>query len=167
MRVSNVQYGQNFGMAFKLKGMGADALAEHFHSFSDPKVAEKAFVKEFVEPLKKLKSDVIYDGSNVVVHDSKSAKAFEILDAKPNTSAYKGKTTMDYEVKALGVRGNRDSYSILYGNEKDLPDSSKFEFPGFERQLAIAKEIAADLDRHIPTVESQKDTANRLKNLYA
>lgn len=47
-------------MAFRVNGYkGAKALAEKFHSFSDPAVAEKYFVKDVVKPLEKVKSDVL------------------------------------------------------------------------------------------------------------
>ena len=167
MRVTNVQNGQNFGMSFKLKGAGAEALAKHFHSFSDPKAAEKNFVNEVVKPLSKLKSDVVYDGSNVVVHDAMSAKAFEVLDATPKFEDYKGKSVVNYLVNSICSNQKDGVYSKMYADNTKAPDMIKLATPGFERQFTIAGEIAKDLDSRIPTIESQKDTASRLKNLYA
>ena len=167
MRINNVQNGQNFGMAFKLKGNGALNLAERFHMHSDPKVAEKAFVDKFISPLQKLKSDVIYDGSHVVVHDAMSAKAYEVLDKNPTVGKYLDKTTINYDVKSIGVNKDQNSYGKLYGDDKKLPDISSLKNEGLERKLLIAREIAEDLDSKIPNVETPKDTASRLKNLFA
>lgn len=167
MKVNGVHNGQNFGMAFKLKGDGAINLAARFHSYSDPKIAEKAFVDKFISPLQKLKSDVVYDGSHVVVHDAMSAKAFEVLDKDPNIGKYLDKTTISYDVKSIGVNVDSNSYMKLYGDTKDVPDISSLKNDELERKLLIAKEIAEDLDSKIPTIETQKDTASRLKNVFA
>ena len=49
---------QSFGMAFKVTGSGSKKLAQKFHSYSDPMLAEKHFIQDIGEPLQKLKSKV-------------------------------------------------------------------------------------------------------------
>lgn len=59
MKVSNVQSGQNFGMAFKVNRNGAWRLAYAF--VDDPKF-ETQFMKKIVGPLEKADANVGYNG---------------------------------------------------------------------------------------------------------
>lgn len=166
MKVNGVQSTPNFGMSFRLKGSGANNLACKFHSFSDPQIAEAHFVKDYIKPLQKLKSEVIYDGRSVIIQDPYHASAIEVLDKPPVIEEYKGSIFAKFKAKFIGVENDRDEFLKIYAKKEDIPDFERLQSP--ERQLRIAREIGEALDDFgKPVVETTQDTTRRLENLYA
>ncbi len=166
MQVNGVNSTPNFGMSFRLKGTGASSLAGKFHGFSDPKIAEAHFAKDYIKPLEKLKSEIIYDGRSVIIQDPHHASAIEVLDKAPEIKTFKDMFSARFYTKSIGLENDTGYHVKLYKNKEDIPDFERLSAP--ERQLKIAKEIGEQLDNSgTRTTESLQDTANRLKDLYA
>lgn len=160
MRVENVQSGQNFGMAFKLKGDGAKKLAEKFHSYSDPSIAEESFVKKFVKPVEKFKSEVIYDGKDVFVKDHETSDIYKVMDeVKPvvdGSSAY-------YSVRN---KVNNDLlFRVEYFDAGKVPEILAEN--AVEKKLKYAMEIIKEMGRKEKKYETKEETAGRLAKLYS
>ncbi len=166
MQVNGVNSTPNFGMSFRLKGSGAYSLAHKFHCFSDPKIAEAHFAKDYIKPLEKLKSEIIYDGRSVIIQDPNHASAIEVLDKAPEIKPFKDMFSAHFYTKSIGLENDTGYHVKLYKNKEDIPDFERLSAP--EKQLKIAKEIGEELDKFgTKSVESTQDTARRLENLYA
>ena len=161
MRVNSIQNknSQSFGMAFRLKGSGAKQLAEKFHAYSDPKIAEQSFIKDYIKPLQKLSTDFVYDGENLIVHDVQHGRVFNVLDSSPIVSSYKNATKVDYPIKDLN--SNAKAYTVFYPNGKNPEIIGE----GLNTKFAMAKEIGKDLEGQNLS-ETVQETASRLQNLF-
>ena len=161
MRVNSVQNEPKFGMAFRVNAEGAKKLAEKFHGFSDPRIAEADFVKRFVKPVEKFKSDVIYDGKDVFVRDYHTADIYQVAAEKP----FVDDTSVFYPVKNKAK--NDLFFRVEYLKKDNLPDVEKMSHTSdMETRLNYAKEIIKEMGRKESTVESIEETAERLNKIY-
>ncbi len=161
MRVNSIQNSQNFGMAFRVNAEGAKKLAEKFHGFSDPRIAEADFVKRFVKPVEHFKSEVIYDGKDVFVRDHKTADIYEVASGKPLVDD----TAVFYPVKNKAK--NDLLFKVEYYSKDRVPDIKKMsDSNDMETRLNYAKEIMREIGFHDNTVESVEETAERLNKIY-
>ena len=160
---------QSFGMAFKVNANGAKKLAENFHSYSDPMIAEKYFMQDIGEPLKKLKSKVTYDGERVFVENESGTKLYEVLDNNRNCMEPFSPAESDYRRIGFHVKEKGSDAVSVYNIDYSEPQN---KISGLSNTLALtsddqlkllcAKEIATDLDR-IAAKQSQETYANNLK----
>ncbi len=151
MNIQKTNCSPAFGMAFRVNNYkGAKALAEKFHSFSDPVVAEKAFVKEVVKPLEKVKSDVLFDGTDVFVIDGYTKDKYKLLDEMPVTH----NNTVMYPVQH---EGKNTTFDVYKGADEEVPKDK------FKIGVKIAEFIESFRK---PLVESTEETAGRLYSLY-
>ena len=80
MNIQQTNSSPAFGMAFHLTDYkAAKRLAQKFHGYSDPNYAEARFVKDVVKPLEKVKSEVLYDGNDVIVIDGVTKDKYKVL----------------------------------------------------------------------------------------
>ncbi len=161
MRVNSVQNSQNFGMAFRLNGEGAKKLAEKFHNFSDPGIAESYFVKNFVKPVEKFKSEVIYDGKDVFVRDHLTADIYQVANKKPLVDG----ASVFYSVKNKAK--NDMLFKVDYWTKEDVPNLKEMSSTNdMETRLNYAKEIVKEMGKKEHTVETTEETAERLNKIY-
>lgn len=152
MSIQKTNCSPAFGMAFRVNGYkGAKALAEKFHSFSDPAVTEKYFVKDVVKPLEKVKSDVLFDGTDVFVIDGYTKDKYKLLNEMPVTTDKAVKYPVQHE-------GKKTTFDIFHNGAADEVQTDKFK---------IGVKIAEFIESfRKPVSESTEETAGRLYSLY-
>lgn len=153
MNIQRTSSSPAFGMAFRLSNYkAAKALAQKFHSYSDPAVAEKYFVKDVVKPLENVKSDVLYDGNDVFVIDGFTKDKYKLLDAFSTSNGNRN----SYMVEQNGIKSKLD----IYGDDKSYA-------PMVEDKFTTGVRIAKFLDfLRKPGSETVDETAGRLFSLF-
>ncbi len=160
---------QSFGMALKISSDGAKKLAEKFHSYSDPMIAEKYFMQDIGEPINKLKSKVLYDGKRVIVEDEAGLKSYEVLDNNvgtmmpfsPKESNYR---TIGFHVKEIGA-DETSVYRVNYPEPQNKGGGLSNTLAlasGDNLKLLCAREIATDMDK-IAAKQAEQAYTNTLK----
>ena len=159
MRVNSVQNEPKFGMAFRVNAEGAKKLAEKFHGFSDPRIAEADFAKCFVKPVENFKSYVIYDGKDVFVRDHLTGDIYQVMKDKPLIDSDTD-SALYYQLKN---KAKHDSFiRVEYFKSDNFPDLHNIQSADdVEIKLSYAKEIVKEMDR-----ESIEDTTARLNKIY-
>lgn len=131
MNITPVQNNsQSFGMAFKLKGDGAKKLATFLEEVA-PSTSNHV-MEDLIKPIHPLKTNVIYDGQDVIVAGKKVSDKAPV--AMPGT---------DY--KDLQYLLGDDVYHVKY----DVPKKQLIEVykaHPLMQKLFNAKEIAKDMD---------------------
>ena len=78
MEITPMQNNQSFGMAFRLQGNGAKKMATSIVESKVPQTTNDFFVNQIIEPIQKLKSEVIYDGEKVLVKNEELKKTLQL-----------------------------------------------------------------------------------------
>ena len=157
MNIQRTNSSPAFGMAFKIQGYnGAKRLAQKFHGYRNPNYAEANFINDVVKPLEKVKSEVLYDGNDVIVIDGVTKDKYKVLyhgDFR-YTEDLKGRK---YSVQHNGKESTLDVYN--FGDNSYKP----FE----ESEFTAGVRIATYLDNlRKSATESLEETAGRLYSLF-
>lgn len=157
MNIQKTNSSPAFGMAFKIQGYkGAKALAQKLHGYSDPNVAEKYFVKDVVKPLENVKSDVIYDGRDVIVIDGVTKDKYKVL-YHGNFDFSKDGSSRIYSVQQNGKESTLDVSGLCDESYKPFEES----------EFTAGVRIATYLDNlRKSATESVEETAGRLYSLF-
>lgn len=132
MNITPVQNNsQSFGMAFKLKGDGAKKLAAFLEETNS--ATNKYVMEELIKPIHDLKTEVVYDGADILI-----GKA----TVSPRMPIELGK---DYRDLQYILNGGSNFYRIKYDKPQKYGDLLNGN--SFLQQLFNAKEIAKDMDR--------------------
>lgn len=162
MNITPVQNNsQSFGMAFKLKGDGAKKLATFLEEVA-PSTSNHV-MEDLIKPIHPLKTNVIYDGQDVIVAGKKVSDKAPV--AMPGT---------DY--KDLQYLLGDDVYHVKYAVPKNKLIDVYTGHP-LTQTLFNAKEIAKDMDvkAATQTYEAQvtagkqtriEESAKKLQDLY-
>ena len=162
MNVTPVQNNsQSFGMAFKLKGDGAKKLATFLEETNT--ATNKYVMDELIPSIHSLKTNVIYDGQDVMVAGKKVSDKVPV--AMPGT---------DY--KDLQYLLDNEVYHVKYALPKNKLIDVYTGHP-LTQTLFNAKEIAKDMDvkAATQTYEAQvtagkqtriEESAKKLQDLY-
>jgi len=156
MNIQKTNNSPAFGMAFRLTNyQAAKGLAEKFHKFSDPLIAEEHFTKEIVKPLESLKSDVLYDGKDVFVIDGFTKDKYKLLDSCGLNIKQGENLGISYPVEQNGKLTEFNLFSSKPDNEIV---TDKFK---------IGVKIAQYIENlRKSTTEAVDETAGRLFSLY-
>lgn len=160
MNISSIQnnYSQTFGMGFRLKGNGAKKLAENFNNSCNPVEAEKRFNSLIIEPLKKVKSEVICDGENVFVK-SPNNDMYKVLAG----NCIQRDKKISYPVK--NEKGVKGFFDVEYQKRTDKPNHS-VPVHELEEKIIYAAEIAKEMDKISANSEAGGKIANRFKDIF-
>lgn len=183
MNVTPVQNNnsQSFGMAFKLKGDGAKKLATTLEEVSSD--CASRFEKNVLDKIHASKTDVIYDGENVIIHaDSRDIPVRRlswgdtelVVDDKtpvamPNTN--------DKVLQYVAKVGN-DEHVFKVGYDKPQKFLNVLEGTPLMQKLFNAKEILKVLDakaaeraynaeQAAAKMDRIEERANKLSELYS
>lgn len=163
MNVTPVQNNsQSFGMAFKLKGDGAKKLATFLEETNS--ATNKHVMEDLIKPINTLKTNVVYDGENVLIEGVPVSEHCPI--AMPDTNKRDLQYTLD---------GGEYVYHIEYKEPRNFVDVYE-PYPLLQR-LFNAREIAKDIEvqaakeayRAQQTAEKEAriaETAQKLQDLY-
>lgn len=123
---------QSFGMAFKLKGDGAKRLATLLEE-TNP-ATNKHIMDDLIAPINSLKTEVVYDGENVIVG------ALKVSDTSPVGMPGTYKHDLQYPID-----NGKHVYHVWYKEpKKRLIDV--YEAHPLMQKLFNAREIAKDMD---------------------
>lgn len=133
MNVSPVQNNtsQSFGMAFKLKGDGARKLATFLEETNS--ATNKHVMEDLIAPINSLKTEVVYDGENVMIDKLSVSERLPV--AMPNTNNKDLQYVLD---------GGEYVYHVIYNNPQMFLDVA--ESHPLMQKLFNAREIAKDVD---------------------
>ena len=144
MSIQKTNCSPAFGMAFRVNGYkGAKALAEKFHSFSDPAVAEKYFVKDVVKPLEKVKSDVLFDGTDVFVIDGYTKDKYKLLNEMPVKTDKAVKYPVQHE-------GKKTTFDIFHNGTVDEVQTDKFKIGVKIAELNLSESLCQKAPKKLP-----------------
>lgn len=148
MNITPVNNNQSFGMAFRLKGDAARKLSEKFHTSNDATAAKNYFMDNIANPIKALKSEVIYDGQKVFVKSPDKDKAIEVLDNGRNYY-YPWVSDNYHSINFHVADGDKRVYSVHYDSPQNAKGGIWHEFGNLfdsDLKLHCAREIAKDMD---------------------
>ncbi len=134
MNVSPVQNNtsQSFGMAFRLKGDGAKKLATFLEETSP--VTNKRVMEDLIAPINSLKTEVVYDGKNVLIDGCSVSERCPV--AMPNTN--------NRDLQYL-LNDGEDVVHIKYKEPKTFLLDVYEPYPLMQK-LFNAREIAKEID---------------------
>lgn len=181
MEITPMQNNQSFGMAFRLQGNGAKKMATSIVESKVPQTTNDFFVNQIIEPIQKLKSEVIYDGEKVLVKNEELKKdsVIEVLDN--NMWGYIPFSPQNARFMEFGFHVNIDGkecvYKIQYPERNQALNNELVLLDGDDCKLLCAREIAKDLDAQLAKktyaqeaarekAETIKNIANKLQELY-
>ena len=151
--IINSKNNLHFGMSYKMINDANCKIAQHIHETFNPKYMEDSFIK-IANELKTLKTEVIADGDDVFVKDSKG-NIYEVLDKAPKL---KDDKNVNYPVKNRSnklIKNIEHNFPIYYKNSQSTVGSpawsSTFLYSGPIRKHANALEIGKELDRQMAT----------------
>ncbi len=153
---------------FRLKGNGAKALAEKF--VSNPEY-EKTFTRRIINPLKKINTDVIYDGEDVFVKNIfGKKKVTDFVD----TDYFMGDKYSVYgiETKSFNNKKIKEHFYIPDGGRSARKTLNDTELTGIPHEFFAAKQIAlyenilVDTPKALPAEDAIEAKAKELQFLY-
>ena len=132
MNISPIQNNnsQSFGMAFRLKGDGAKKLATFLEETNS--ATNKHVMEDLIKPIDALKTNVVFDGENVLVEGASVSKNSPVV--MPGT----------YDKDLQYVLDGGKVYHVIYNKPKKFIEV--FESHPLMQKLFNAREIAKDMD---------------------
>ncbi len=155
---------QSFGMAYDpMKGVDrkivSRKIAEEIHASNAPGIIKEE-LKQTIEAIKALKTQVLTDGDKVIVQHPVTSKEYEVLNYSPWHNDKESKKVINYCVKEIkkgfnfeNPDNNATNITIRYAKEATGIGSPAWDaaYAGSPilRKHIIAKEIATDFDKQL------------------